>query len=818
MFGLQTTRQFAICWIHSVTTPLLAFFMSSKSTSFFDNTSGTRVKHSTFTVTQTTNVHNHEALSHDYPPSSPELAKLHNHCAPDAFLNSAERPDPPRCKPKTRQKLLLEAKGFIDGGDSTSSVMWLLGSAGAGKTAIAQTTAEEQMKEGRLLGCHFFFRTSKDGKRSDGRRWAPNLIHQMVRFLPETLPDVERAIRGNNSVFEQLPNGILEELFLRSLLLAVNPDSGKKFRFGIVKALRSFLGLNRPKIDTGRHWLVVVDGLDECNSQDMQVHILKTIAAIIPKLPIPIRFLIASRPETHIRTTINREFKDIYVHRIDLDQDQDIRKDLEEYYHDRFTELRLEHPALNGQEVYASWPSQENVEILIIKSAPQFIFANTVMNYISHPRGHPVKRLQVILGISLAPRNDKPFLELDALYQVILLTVDESDRDLVMHILTLIYLAGKKEFSKLELQGSPRFIEEFLLLEVGDVPRLLDPLVSILALPESSSGIIGMLHASFFDYFRDPERSGDLTLPLDLVHNIIARRQFDKMDYPDFWVLGGLSYNDSYHARLNTAALDSFLDHATQARMSQDLIMKLFALQEYLFELPVPPPSDSQKLEPGVYRARICSILRDALERILGTTNQSTSKFPKSTSRPSFSDKLHFPRGEMVALVRQLLLHDGDGDNDHLSSLIAQLLHNIKEDQSSRSKGDHRRQRVFYKAYMLLIWELVSTQGNLLYRRDFFEVLRCAFSISIGTSRWERECIEEIIKFTEDFDMMRRSKFLSAVTEFIPQGLIEDVKAKWSTISGHEYTNDTSTFDDSEPFTIYVEDFDIDSGQQVLFT
>ncbi|KAF9525703.1 hypothetical protein CPB83DRAFT_885358 [Crepidotus variabilis] len=114
----------------------------------------------------THNYHNYSTSS-EHSPGSLELAKLYRHCAPGAFLNSAERPNPPKCSPKTRQKLLIEAKGFAKAEGSTSSAMWLTGSAGSGKTAICQSTAEQLKEEGHVLGCHFFFRLSKDVKRSD---------------------------------------------------------------------------------------------------------------------------------------------------------------------------------------------------------------------------------------------------------------------------------------------------------------------------------------------------------------------------------------------------------------------------------------------------------------------------------------------------------------------------------------------------------------------------------------------------------------------------------------------------------------------------
>lgn len=275
----------------------------------------------------------------------------------------------------------------------------------------------------------------------------------------------------------------------------------------------------------------------------MEALIIRAIANIIPRLPIPIRFLIASRPETHISAAMNREFQNVFIERINLDEDQDIRTDLEAYYNDRFHDLCLNHPALKGQRQYSAWPPQSAIETLVRKSSTQFVYATTVMNYISYGRSHPAQRLKVILGVVLAPREDRPFLELDALYQIILLSVEESDRKMVRLLLTLIYYTGKRsEGSEMNLRShtSPDLLEEYLGLEPGDAPRLLDPLVSLLRLPEKPSGKITMLHASFFDYFLDPIRSGNTgILSREDLKQRVALLVFNKLTKTAAWRRSG---------------------------------------------------------------------------------------------------------------------------------------------------------------------------------------------------------------------------------------------------------------------------------------
>ncbi|KAF9526187.1 hypothetical protein CPB83DRAFT_495357 [Crepidotus variabilis] len=426
---------------------------------------------------------------------SPEQARLFEHSASGALLNSNERFNPPRCAPGTRLAPISTVTNWIHGGGQTSSVMMLTGSVGSGKTAIAQTIAEKIKEEGLLLACHFFARTSDHDHRNDGDRLAPNLVSQMMNTIPETRQYVELGIKQNSMIFSQHPEGVFEDLFIRPLLLAVDPDFEKSQRFSLMKTIEKFLGLRGPSINVNLKRLVLIDALDECLGQDMQIHLLRMIAKAVPKLPVPIRFLIACRPESHIRSIFNQEFGHVPLDRLNLDDDRNAtRKDLELYYKDRFAVIHREHPSIKRRQRYASWPTPAQVRILVERSSTQFIFADTVMNYISHPRSHPYKRLAVILNVSGAyiPQPDKPYLPLDIIYAHMLLQINDADIESVRRILEVVYLSELPEFLGSGVQPSPLFIEALFGLDDGDVPRLLDPLVSILVLPELPTGRIDL--------------------------------------------------------------------------------------------------------------------------------------------------------------------------------------------------------------------------------------------------------------------------------------------------------------------------------------
>ena len=93
----------------------------------------------------------------------------------NAFYDSDDRPDPPKCHPKTRvaviNKIIDWANGKID---TNAFMLWLYGPAGAGKTAIARKVAEIFAEHGLLLASFLFFR-------SDSQR---NTMKPLVANIP----------------------------------------------------------------------------------------------------------------------------------------------------------------------------------------------------------------------------------------------------------------------------------------------------------------------------------------------------------------------------------------------------------------------------------------------------------------------------------------------------------------------------------------------------------------------------------------------------------------------------------------------------------
>ncbi|KAJ7794496.1 hypothetical protein B0H14DRAFT_122397 [Mycena olivaceomarginata] len=85
----------------------------------------------------------------------PGLYILRRAAASDAFHDSAERYPQPRCHAETRVEILKDLWNWTSETDPSSTVLWLHGPAGAGKSAIAQSFCQN-LAEKRSARGQFF--------------------------------------------------------------------------------------------------------------------------------------------------------------------------------------------------------------------------------------------------------------------------------------------------------------------------------------------------------------------------------------------------------------------------------------------------------------------------------------------------------------------------------------------------------------------------------------------------------------------------------------------------------------------------------------
>ena len=395
-----------------------------------------------------------------------ELAKYVAH---GAFHDSSVRYPPPKCHPGTREKVLRRIKDWIEEG--TSRILWLFGSAGVGKSAIAQTIAEHCLANDKL-GAAFFFRGG-DPHRNDADRLFPTLAWQLMSSVPE----IEVHISASMKKDPFLPTRSIQTQFEQL----------------IAKPFRLAAGNNSPLRTSG---IVIIDGVDECAGETTQQCFLSLLGSAVDNGGLPLRLLICSRPEPHVRETFDHSISVSVTLRIVLNDERDSDDDIRRYLVQEFSRISMERGIASH-----TWPPEGAIDRLVQNSSGQFIYAATVVKFVGDKYAYPSNQLEIIFKIRRRTNNSSPFVDLDQLYLEIL--VRQPDQDFLKTFLKFLCLpiddnSGRFELIRI-LFNMQR--EEFLAKIRG--------LHSLLVISVVSSCNIEAhpYHASFLDFLRDQERA-----------------------------------------------------------------------------------------------------------------------------------------------------------------------------------------------------------------------------------------------------------------------------------------------------------------------
>ena len=431
------------------------------------------------------------------------LERLLKQVAANAFHNSGEVSDQPKCHPGTRVAIQEHLIAWATALTYTYPIIWLHGPAGAGKSAIQRTIAQLLYERGLLLASFFFFRTAAG--RNSSNNFIATIAYQIALSIPATRPHIEQEIERNPLIFSL-------SLWDQAHALLISP----------ILAI-----LNEPSFTTSHHpRIIIIDGLDECHDSNKQCEILDILCRVLQYLPTPLALLIASRPEHHIRGAFDLGDLNKCSSRLSLDGSYNPDADIETFLVGQFSRIRKLHPF--RAYLPKSWPTQEVIDKLVAKASGQFIYASTVDKFISSIRHNPAERLDILLG-HLDSGKLKPFEQLDSLYSVIFRAIDDMDLAGVLRVLGVVLVNSvlvenhPSPWSQYHYYYSPRFVESLLGLQIGGVRHFLFDLESLLTIDDDHRNI-RFFHASLPDYLFDKSRSGQFWLDTEMVYADVAQQ------------------------------------------------------------------------------------------------------------------------------------------------------------------------------------------------------------------------------------------------------------------------------------------------------
>ena len=362
------------------------------------------------------------------------------------------------CLPGTRDMIIKEIIQWVNrpNGDDVPRIFLLSGVAGSGKSAIAHTVSNLFDGQKRLGSSYCFARADQANRRPD------NLLSTIALDIADVdqhwKMSLDNIVKGNRSL---RTTGSVTEQF-------------KKFILGPAMALTTVGPI-----------LVVVDALDESAEGQSRKDLLDTLANGISDLPSNFRLLITARPELDIVSAFKNNRHSLCKY-MDTINDASNKADIA-----LFVETHLS----DVSSLEEKWPNKRWCQMLVESSEGLFQWASTACRAIKDARGVFPQTERLSSFVKPSARG------LDALYSEALRQVFHG-RDVVAVSrckLVMGWILATKEPLSIsahsELRGDN--LVEFILPQLG----------SFLSGVDQRHIPIRPLHASFFDFLTDPNRS-----------------------------------------------------------------------------------------------------------------------------------------------------------------------------------------------------------------------------------------------------------------------------------------------------------------------
>ena len=380
------------------------------------------------------------------------------------------------CLKGTRKEILLQLENWLMD-EQDQRVFWLNGLAGTGKSTIAQTFAEMSLADGKLGASFFCSRDFED--RSNLQAIFPTLAFQLAYRCPPFREGLLQILRANPGVARGTLCSQMERLVVGPLKTISTPT------------------------------LIIIDALDECKDEEPASAILSILSRYVDQIP-HVKFFITGRPEPRIRSGFRlpalRPITEILkLHEVERPL---VDIDIKLFFQTRLAEIitNRSHP-----DVTEDWPLPSDISILCEKAAGLFIYASTAVKFVASPYHQPPKRLALLVSL---PQNTTREGEsgIDSLYTEILShayrnvgpnSQNPDNQEIYQHFRSAIgtlLLA----FNPLSMKSLSSLLRDFDT--PSDISTALNPLHSLLLVPEVTEDPVQIFHKSFPDFLTDPKR------------------------------------------------------------------------------------------------------------------------------------------------------------------------------------------------------------------------------------------------------------------------------------------------------------------------
>ena len=411
--------------------------------------------------------------------------------APSAAFNSRENEYGQTCYDDTRTELLRDIMSWTAGSDDRC-IFWLKGIAGTGKSTIARTIASVFDAQGNLGGSFFFSKNGGDANHAD--KLITTFASQLATKFPSLRNHICEAIVERRDISQKALRVQWHHLIMGPLSKLDRETSPSNI-------------------------VIVVDALDECDS-DRDIRIILSLFRLANALRnIRLRIFVTSRPDIPIRRGFlevpKEERQDIILQDIPTEL---IERDLKIFFQQRFNSIREE------RGLPLEWPGDQKISSLVQRSGGLFIWAATACRYVSDGKHFADKRISKLIGHH-GSAYLKPEKQLDQIYMTVLIEsfhvgFDEDERNGLGIIFRKVLGSIVTLFQPLSTNALTKLLD----VKKEQIAETLDALHTILNIPEEDDRPIRLHHPTFRDFLLDARRCScpDFWIDEEKVHTALA--------------------------------------------------------------------------------------------------------------------------------------------------------------------------------------------------------------------------------------------------------------------------------------------------------
>ncbi|GKT61935.1 G-protein beta WD-40 repeats containing [Colletotrichum tofieldiae] len=407
----------------------------------------------------------------------------------DTYQNQNE----PTCYPDTRVDILRDVQ-FWARDSSDQRIYWLNGMAGTGKSIIARTVADTLDSMG-LLGATFFF---KRGEKDCGGASLvfSTIARQLARHRPELRSHLVEAIEQTDNISSKS----IKEQFTK---LIFNPLKAAKSEPGNAQTL-----------------ILVLEALDECAVEKDVETLISLLSKVVQSNIFGLKLFVTSRPEITIRDAFNSVSVESYLEvRLQDIPNEVLARDIALYLEHKLKQIKdwwnKRYITDPSEQLCADWPGTERLNTLVHIAIPLFLFAAIACRFIQDDLfGSPEEQLlNLIQAAKETGVNDKLGETYLPVLQRFQTNRSGQERDDLM-----------KRFKKiigtlilLEEPLSSNSIANLLKTKATKIDGILNPLRSVLDIPEERNSEVKLFHLSFRDFLLSP-LAGSFSINLKQTH------------------------------------------------------------------------------------------------------------------------------------------------------------------------------------------------------------------------------------------------------------------------------------------------------------